>query len=510
MAIVPKEVKPVRFDVNSLLYYLPKIAAAVGNDPRLFPWPGVGMTATQWKAGARGYVDAKAPNSVNGAIEVSQMTTSQEKHRAYNSPFLIDAKKALAEALVNGKYADSNLGDIHATAVLRGFLAWLDKSNFNYVQGRDLNSRANHLSASKYEKQRVLYEVFDGLELTYNLFASVKSPVGNCENTAAALAYLFLINKIHPRQMELVKFGADNDNTIVFKGEAALARVARVEAAPTNRQATSVCRVRGTAGHVDSQVLHVTELDQPFDNHWVVRFRGRYYDPLYRAVYGSPEQAFDEAVSVKFGDNGIPLREREAGHKLEGSNITSRHLLIPFTSEFVSRGAGLPKGCGYVAEQLPLAGNSVTMWDRWGGGAARGVGRSLIVPLEVGRVFGFCVPDESTHMKERLMGAITRYEATTGGFWRNVSDQSRDFCKRSRKWCGKVSEAPMKSKIYSNMRDQEKADQWRGVTTWTSDVEACKAIEQAIAVGYSGPSTVGTTLCATLRDAFEVPGFWRR
>ena len=505
MAIVPKEVKQVHFDVNSLLYYLPKIASAVGNNTHLFPLSVFGMTPTQWKAGAQGYVDTRAPSAYSGQMELTQMTTSQEKHRAYNSPFLVDAKKALAEAMITGRYADRSLGHNHATAVLQGFLAWLDNSKFRYVQGAYLTSRGEHLSASKFEKQRVLQ---DGLTLTYNLFASVKSPIGNCENTAAALAYLFLVNKIHPAQMELVKFGAENGKTIVFKGEAALNRVARVEAAPANRQSTAVCQVSGTGGHVHSTVVKVTELDQPFDNHWVVRFQGQYYDPLYRAVYGSLSEAFDDAESCKF-ENGIPLREG-GQDKIEGSSITSRHLFVSFTSDFVSRGAGLPEGCGYVAEKWPLKGDLVTMWNRWGGEAARGVGRSLIVPLEVGRVFGFCVPDQSALIKKRLMKAIAQYESSAGGFWRNVSDQSRDFCKRSRKWCGKVSEAPLNNKIYSNMRDQERADQWRGVTTWNSDAEACEAIERAIAVGYGGPSTVGATLCATLCDAFEVPGFWRR
>jgi len=504
MAIVELTTKQVRFDVNSLLYYLPKIASAVGNNAHLFPLSVLGFTPTQWKAGAQGYVDTRAPNIDSGLMEWKQMTASQEKHRAYNSPFLVDAKKALAEAMITGRYADRRLGHNHATAVLQGFLAWLDKSKFRYVEGPDLRSRGGHLSEGKYEKQRVVHEA--GLSLTYNLFASVKSPVGNCENTAEALAYLLLVNKIHPRQMELVMIGAENGKTIVFKGEAALNRVARVEAAPANRQSTAVCQVSATGGHVKSEVVKVTELDQPFDNHWVVRFQGQYYDPLYRAVYGSLSEAFDDAESCTLE---IPLRDG-GQDKIQGSCVSSRHLFVAFASDFVSRGAGLPEGCKYVAEKWPLQGDLVTMWNRGGGEAARGVGRSLIVPLEVGRVFGFCVPDQSALIKERLMKAIAQYESSAGGFWRSVSDQSRDFCKKSRKWCGETGTTPKNNKIYSNMRDQEKADQWRGVTTWSSDVEACKAIEQAIAVGYRDPSTVGATLCATLCDAFEVPGFWRR
>jgi hypothetical protein len=511
MAIEPVRVVDCPFDINSVLYYLPKIAAAVGNDPRLFPLPVVGMSQAQLKAGVSGYANTMGMDKSGSMRQRYEMTTSQEKLGAYNTPFL-DAKKALAEALVSGKYADSNLGEAQATAVLRGFLAWLDRSGFTYVEGANLNERSNHLSESKRQRQAVVHEC-GGLEVAYNLFASVKSPVGNCRNAATALAFLFLVNKVHPRQMQLVVIKSTAANkTIVFKGEASLAGVVQVMAAPAHRQSTAVCEVSATGGHVHSRVVKVTELDQPFDNHWVVRFRGRYYDPLYRAVYGNPSQVFDEAECVAF-EHGITLREGEGGETgqlIKESHTTASHLVVSFASEFVSRGAGLPKGCGYVAEKLPLAENSVTMWDRWGGGAARGVGRSLVVPLEVGRMFGFCVPDQSALIKKRLMKAIAQYESSAGGFWRSVSDQSRDFCKKSRKWCGETGTTPKNNKIYSNMRDQEKADQWRGVTTWSSDVEACKAIEQAIAVGYRDPSTVGATLCATLCDAFEVPGFWRR
>ena len=60
------------------------------------------------------------------------------------------------------------------------------------------------------------------------------------------------------------------------------------------------------------------------------------------------------------------------------------------------------------------------------------------------------------------------------------------------------------------MSAREREGEWNGVATWGSKEEAREAIERAMAVGYRGPSTVGTTLCATLCDAFEVPGFWRR
>lgn len=509
MAIEIFQTEDCHFDIKSVLFYLPKIAAAVGNDPRLFPLPVVGWSQAQLKAGVSGYADTVGLNR-DGQRERFQLTMSDEKSRAYNAPFHMDAKTALAEALVRGTYADSNLGEAQATAVLRGFLAWLDRSAFTYVQGEYLTGRGIFLSETKRERQRIVHE-WGGLEVAYNLFASVKSPVGNCKNAATALAFLFLVNKVPPRQMKLVCIKSTAaSKTIVFKGEASLAGVTLM-AAPANRQSTAVCEVSAVGGHVHSRVIKVTELDQPFDNHWVVMFRGKYYDPLYRAVYGNPSQVFDEADNVQLG---ITLREGEGshdqtGHFIKDSHTTASHLVVSFQSKFVSGNAALPKGCGYVAEKMPLATNSVTMWNRWGK-AVRGGDGSLIAPLEVGRLFGFCVPDERKNIEERLMKAIARYEASAEGFWRNVSNQSREFCKKSRKWCGKVSEAPLNNKIYSNMREQERADQWRRVMTWNSEAEACEAIERAIAVGYRGPSTVGATLCATLCDAFEVPGFWRR
>jgi len=466
---IPLSTKPLNVTANDLAFYYPKIAKAVGHNRALFPFP--------------------------------VLTTKEIKDNPRLMEPLTQATKDLAARILNGTISCGTPSHHRAQKLLEGFAHWLEGSAFKYVQGGKFENVAPHITDDA--KQKKYTEHFRVMGTAYNLFASVKSPIGNCEQATSALAYLFLFNGFRSKDLELCMIGGPTAKGLIFfKGEKNLA-CGKIDS--VKRTPVSVYELSTAGGTIEHHQLSTLECDQPFENHWVLKWRGVLYDALYRCWYQDPSEAFHIVKCIDLSKVSIPP------HSANTSKIwsvmpheKSKKVIVAFECDKLSRAIGAatgPDAINYAMFDTSDGGGSVRIQPNTAGMAPvllKGVVTGS-VPLKAGRVFGWCVPDDEGAARNLLMNAVTAYENSLNIF-RVASEESKVFCRLARKWCGKTKTVP-KNRIYSSMTQTE----WDACKLWT-ERDACNALYDAM---FARAATVGTTLRKSLWEAFEVPNIFR-
>jgi len=452
MAVRIRGSLPFAPDEASVRHYIPKIHKAVGHNRQLFPL----TLPKQLKA------DIARDSKLAGELD------------------------ALARHLCRSQFRNASRDHRLAQTLLRGFIAWLDKSNYKYTS-RTANSLADS-PPERYIKKNWKEEYLSGNgggQKVYNLFASVGAPIGDCSTTATAFALLMAMNGFPCNELTLCVIMSDGD-MIAFRGNG------RVQAEMAgSARADSLTSVVTVGGHGPAPTLvrvPASSADTPFFNHWVVGWGNRFYDANYRCSYADPANVFDEGEGFNLGAR---MKGFE-GHFNSFTKVAARgNVFLQFESEQLLRSfcpslAGDDAVSVFVMADDPPQQDPVTIGE--GTGQVR-------VSHEVARLFGWCVPDDIASVKQRLMNAVEAYDRTvTGTFFRIATDDSKDFCRRSRKWCGTAERAP-NNRIYSGVN-------WGRVDTW-SDADARKSIYEALARDTA--QTVGRTLYVQLCDAFGFP-----
>jgi len=463
---IPITTHPLHVTATDLAFYYPKIAKAVGHNKALFPLPV--LTRKEINENSRLVLPLK------------------------------DGMQELATRILNGTVSCGVPPSFQrAEQLLRGFAQWLDGTAFKYAQGGKITNVTEQMTSDA--KREKYHQQFSIAGTAYNIFASVKSPIGNCEQATSALAYLFIFNGFRLGELELCKIG-DDKGVIFFKGENHI-RCFKVPSAKCTL--VPVYEMSTAGGKLKHSQLSTADCDQPFGNHWVLKWRGKIYDALYRCSYTTPSEAFHFAPasvptrvtipphSAKMGEIGGVMADKEA-----------KKIFVAFSSDKLSRavGAAGTLAVNYAMFDTSDGGGSVRLRGRTAG--LKPVLVSTMVtaslPLSAGRVFGWCVPDDDGAAMNLLMTAVIAYENTLNMF-RVASDGSKIFCRMARKWCGAAKTAP-RNRIYSSMTQAE----WDACKLWTGD-DARDAIYDAM---YA-QATAGTTLRKCLWEAFEVPSIFR-
>ena len=438
--------------VDHVRHYLPKIKAAVGRNHNLFPLPV--------------FTEADV---ARGNPQYSHIAATQ-----------------LAQLIVNSQLKMSGRNSAVAKAILRGFVTWLDTKNYTYT-----STTGNRLA-----DERGMNGYLDRYE-QYNLFANPSAPIGDCLTTANALALLLAMNGFPCNELMLVALQADVGNSFVFRGGKA---AKNHMVAPIDPKALApLVRVGPGKG---LERVPAAEADTPFENHWVVQYEGDFYDANYRAIYRNPEDLFAETSNpvVFAGFNGADMnRVFLPDGKVKVSLRVPEQQRIFFQLE--EPASLLSKACpslsGYthtsvfLVDDVAAAGDDDVM-----------LGRQQISHKHA-KLFGWCVPDEPAAIKRRLMNAVEAYDLSVTGKWLRIStDASKDFCRKSRKWCDTtgvfLNDNTRTNRIYSGVN-------WDRIPSWRTVDEAKTAIYNAM----GRTSTVGTTLRSNLCDAFELPGYLR-
>jgi hypothetical protein len=466
---IPLSTKSLNVTANDLAFYYPKIAKAVGHNRALFPFP------------------------VLTAKEIKDNPRLMEP--------LTQATKDLAARILNGTISCGTPSHHRAQQLLEGFVHWLDGSAFKYVQGGKFENVAPHITDDA--KQKKYTEQFRVMGTAYNLFASVKSPLGNCEQATSALAYLFLFNGFRSTDLELCMIGGSTaKGPIFFKGEKNL--LCRIIPS-VKRTLVPVYELSTAGGTIKHHQLSTLECDQPFDNHWVLKWRGVLYDALYRCWYQDPSEAFYIAKCTALKQVTIPPHSANTS-TIHGimPHVESKKVIVAFGCDKLSGAIGAatgPDAINYAMFDMIDGSGSVRMQQDTTN-LPPIILKDLVsgsVPLKAGRVFGWCVPDDEGAARNLLMNAVTAYENSLNIF-RVSSDESKVFCRLARKWCGKTKTVP-KNRIYSSMTQTD----WDACKLWTEQ-DARKAIYDAM---YARVATVGTTLRRSLWEAFDVPSIFR-
>jgi len=440
-----------RPSVAHVRHYLPKIAAAVGRNRNLFPLPIFNEA------------DVARNNAPNRNIAATQ----------------------LAELIVNSQLKMSGRTPAVAKAILSGFVRWLDGKNYTYT--------------SKPVGELITENGWDNYlmgEEEYNLFANPSAPIGDCFTTATALALLMAMNGFPCNELRLFQLLADDGNSFVFRGGKAAAN--HMVAAIDPKALVPLVRIGPGKG---LERVPAAEADTPFTNHWVVQYGGSFYDANYRAIYRNPEDVFAETSRPVYleGAIGAPMNPvfLPDGKVLYSLSVPEqKKIFFELGNPASLLTAACPSLSGwahtgvFLVDDVAAAGDDVVT-----------VG-SQPVSHKHAKLFGWCVPDEPAAIKRRLMMAIDAYDrSVTGQIFRISTDASKDFCRKSRKWCGKTEiqdQRVRSNRIYGGVR-------WGDIVPWTDDAAAKKAIYHAM----KSNEAVGTTLRRNLCDAFELPGYLR-
>jgi hypothetical protein len=450
MPILQSPILQFRPSVAHVRHYLPKIAAAVGRNRNLFPLP------------------------IFTEADIAR-DKPQDRHKAATQ---------LAELIVNSQLKMSGRNSAVAKAILRGFVRWLDGKNYTYTS----KTRLELIQDNGW------HSYLEGNE-EYNLFANPSAPIGDCFTTANALALLLAMNGFPCNELMLVGLQSDGGNPFLFRGGEAAANY-MVDAIDSSALAPLV-RVGPGRG---LERVPAAEADTPFANHWVVGYKGDLYDANYRAIYRNPHNLFAETSRpVSLGQMGAPMNPifLPDGKVTDSLTVPEQNKIFFQLVEPASLlSAACPSLSGwahttvFLVDDVAVAGEDVVTLG------------SQQVSHKHAKLFGWCVPDEPTAIKRRLMRAVDAYDrSVTGRFFRISTDASKDFCRRSRKWCNTINiqdRNVANNRIYSGVN-------WDNVVAWGDDNAAKNAIYRAMRTN----DAVGTTLRSNLCDAFELPGYLR-
>lgn len=475
---------------SELVFYYPKIVKAVGHNENLFPFQKI-KDVQNAKLNTQG-LDPRALNA--------QWT-------ARKNPHLQQQLEEAARLLLHPPKREHRSPQ-DAQRVLEGFVKWMDNKNYRYVSADSFDTVATLGGMRAEKKTKLSHHLVTGetdFERSfiisgnkYNVFASAGSPMGNCGHVASAFALLLLLNgfpKDTIKMCIITGMGDEKNTEIFFKGEAN-PNLLYIFPSPKGLVAPTCELSGGRQANAQCKQLYPKDADRPFSNHWIVKCGTEFYDPLYRCSYGHPDEAFDRIERVP----GIENLQCQSPAPSVGSWIfgnlyavpSRRILILKFESPRIQQLLGIKGKTEYVIYKIG-AEEDVVVSDS---------PKEVTLPHGLGRVFGYCLPDDDVNVNFHLMRAVRAYEKGCTGFFRSASPESTTFCKKARVFCGETATAPDNGKIYPTAG----AD-WKKGGSWTQQ-EAREAIRDAI-FGVSRPSLVGTTLRKCLWEAFGVPSFFR-
>lgn len=470
---------------SELIFYYPKIVKAVGHDDKLFPFKKI----------------KDAANAKLSTHNLDPRVLNAQWQAPGNPLFQKQLEEAARSLLHPPKKAVRTPQD--AQRVLQGFVKWMDNTKYTYVASDSftLVAETGGMSDAKLEKLSYHFNTSstpaDRFEVIYgnmyNVFASVKSPMGNCGMVANAFALLLFLNGFPKDTIELCFIAAGGGTSgagIFFKGEAN-PKLLYVSPSPKGLVAPTCELSSGGQANVQCKQLYPKDADRPFDNHWIVKCNGLYYDPLYRCSYGHPDDAFDRIERVTGADVQCHSPAPVVGKWVKGDVWrvpADGRWILKFESPTIWQVLGISQTTKYMLYKPDVGEDNVSLGDAPEGPTlTRGLGRA----------FGHCLPASKQAMRDLLMVAVLEYERGLG-FFRRPSKESIDFCKVARAFCDNLTNVPRA------IFDPSKETGWKNYKVWTE-----QSARGSIINAVYHPKIVGETLRKCLWKAFGVPSWFR-
>ena len=376
------------------------------------------------------------------------------------------------------------------------FLVYLKDKRYRYVSSAGLCTVAKEGPYPDRARERALQNAQAAEVKIQNLFMFPTAPVGNCAETASALATLLVFLGWTTRQ---VKIGAIHCNPFNYHDKIvyseAAARNGKHFQYPTlaNTYISKVLQVQNSKkSSVQLASVDPAVMDTPFESHYVVVVDGILWDASYGYSYHSPDNIFEHWSSL--GD--LKTFGQETKPKVYGSPDRSQILLE------------LPEPIDLsLARPITRATNNYLFTRQADGFDTVSIeltAGTLSLPRASGRLFGWCVPDLDIKTKELLMTGVEQYEKSTS-FWRLPSEESKAQLRKIRKFCGAVDirSQTVIDRLYRNVN-------WTAETTW-NDREAPGRIYALLGLDLATKRLIqpsgGKRLWETLCDAFELPAW---
>ena len=381
----------------------------------------------------------------------------------------------------------------------RLFLNYLTAKRYRYISdegARKFNPDDGGPAANKKRYDEIIAAQVGGLS-NLNIFFHPTAPIGNCVETARALATLFLFLGWTQNEIKLALLrptgGTQNDHMVYTHQAVAAGHSTQFKRESSSTYVSNVLEISGsTKGSVALAAVDPDTIDTPFENHWVVRACGRLWDGNYSCTYSRPDELFEHWTyrgRVKY------FGAATSGSVAFQSPNQERCLIMLPEALQLSHGRPITKAQDNYLFTPQAASDTVTVKLDNG---------TIPLSRKAGRLFGWCVPDADILVKSLLMQAVNAYEDSTS-FWRQPSESSKASLRKIRKFCGEVQVQPQKvaDRLYPNIN-------WAKETTW-SDGEAPERVYALLGLNLENQKLitppVGKRLWEELCDAFEVPNW---
>ena len=308
------------------------------------------------------------------------------------------------------------------------FLNWLSRSGYRYVQ---CPVELWSLTGSNEVNMALLGD--SSVNVLYNPMESV----GNCENVARGFAMTLVCVGVPKSAVDLAYVQATGKGHMFAYNGALAAKASRKGAiffqttVPNKYEYRSRIMIADGDGFVAGPT---SDIDSPFDNHWVVKAAGSLWDGNYACRYDEPSQVCEVYSYVKLRGRFI---DEDNGNVLvpEGD---SPGYLVEVTGDALA--ADVKKVTGhaggnafvFVKPGAPGCHVDVPSDEGW-----------FSVPLRVAREWGYVVPtgwdrgneQAGAFVKNAVATAIGNYRNDTS-FWNSKSAETDAFLKSAVKWIG--------------------------------------------------------------------------
>ena len=387
----------------------------------------------------------------------------------------------------------------------RLFLEWLARSGYRYVQNQ---STANKLAADDAFNTKLVGAGY--ANVLYNPMESF----GNCHNVAHGFAMMLVCVGVPITSLSMAYIEAVKQNrarVFAYVG----ARASRFGVVPYVTAVSNRNEYRSRVMHADGErfvAVPGSEIDNPFENHWVVKARGALWDGNYACRYDEPSQVCEAYSSVYLRGRFIDDAPDHKGR----INSTQWRLLSPLDGseeqfvevekqegafkDEIKRVTGFDDGTAYVVFKPG------DLWCHVDMPSTEGL---KTVPLRLAREAGYVVPDNwSTNsesqafVKNAVATAIDDYRNDTS-FYNLKSSETDVFLKSAVRWIGDREARCQKVKAKFFKNDD------LGSVVELPNHPIYKNLYPVLGFdpisGGAVPSVIGKRLRGFLLNAFKVP-----
>ena len=308
------------------------------------------------------------------------------------------------------------------------FLNWLSRSGYRYVQDPIASW---DLTGSN--EVNVALRGDSSINVLYNQMESV----GNCENVASGFAMTLVCVGVPKSAVDLAYVQATGTGHMFAYNGAVAAKASRKGAIFFQTTVPNKYEYRSRIMIVDGDGFvagPTSDIDSPFDNHWVVKAAGSLWDGNYACRYDEPSQVCEVYSRVKLRGRFI---DRDNGNVLVPEGDSPGYLVVVSGDALageVKKVTGYADGeaCVFVKPGAP--GCHVDVPSNKG---------RFSVPLRVAREWGYVVPtgwdrgneQAGAFVKNAVADAIVNYRNDTS-FWNSKSAETDGFLKSAVKWIG--------------------------------------------------------------------------